>query len=255
MEKGGTFLAALVLKKRGSHVGMILSFLIFITFVVFLYVVLKPGISTGQDKKTIVQYIENKIVENTSANLTSTSIVINSTQNPGDKCVIFGGFLLMISGEIPTANIVIKNETGNLQNSSVYATDLEINRAGIDNLFFKIYYSPEFDLLNLGLGPPDCSPITNLNYSVGIIKVDDYAFEKKFYQLIDYYNQSYDDLKRGWNIPPGNEFTFSFVQNNGTKIGIDQNISSTEIYSDEVPIQYVDNNANIQGGFIDVKVW
>ncbi|MCK4647518.1 hypothetical protein KAT24_01145 [Candidatus Pacearchaeota archaeon] len=40
--------------KKGSHVGMMLSFVIFVTFLVFLYSILQPVIKIRQDKKLIL---------------------------------------------------------------------------------------------------------------------------------------------------------------------------------------------------------
>jgi len=42
-------------------VGMILSFIVFVTFIVFLYSIVKPAVSTGQDKKSIADYLVVKI--------------------------------------------------------------------------------------------------------------------------------------------------------------------------------------------------
>ena len=246
------------MKKKASHVGMIISFLIFITFIVFLYIILKPAVNTGQDKKTIVQYIEAKIIENTSSNLTSTSIAINSsaqTLDSNNKCILIHNFLIL--SQISPPFFIIKNETSDVQDSytdyGIGGGDIMINRKTSNNLFFKIYSSDQFDLL--GATSMTCYTVADINYSIGTIRIDDYAFEKKLYNLVNYYNARYDDLKRSWNIPSGNEFTFSFIQSNGTKISAEQNITSNEVYTDEIPVQYIDNEANIQGGFIDVKVW
>ena len=75
------------MNKLGSHVGMIISFVIFITFIVFLYSVVKPAITTGEDKKTILSALEMQILNNISANLTSASIQVNRVLNPNNPCV------------------------------------------------------------------------------------------------------------------------------------------------------------------------
>ncbi len=51
------------MEKKGSHVGMMLSFIIFITFFVFLYTVLQPIIKTEQNKKLILDSLEIELVE------------------------------------------------------------------------------------------------------------------------------------------------------------------------------------------------
>ncbi len=239
--------------KKGSHVGMILSFVIFITFLVFLYVVVNPSINIGTDKGKVIDYIESEITKNTSSNLTSTSIEISSGVVMTNDCVVIGSLFILL--EIP-ANIKIKNETGDLQ--EVY-TDIagggpRINRKSQDNLFFKMYYSPEFNLLGEN-NALTCQTITDTEYSIGLVKIAKYVFADKLIELISYYDDNYDSLKTAFEIPSNNEFGFEFVENDGTKTTADQETTSGEVYVEEIPIQYVDENANIQTGFINIRVW
>lgn len=243
------------LNKRGSHVGMILSFVIFITFIVFLYVVVSPVVNLGTDKGKVVDYIENEIMKNTSSNFTSTSIEINVGTTK--DCVTIQGLLFpRLTEEIPTARIKVKNETGNLQEVYVSGgvSDLDINRENQNNLFFKMYYSPEFNFIP-GTSGLTCQIITDTEYSIGLVKTSEYIFANKVIELINYYNYNYESLKTEFNIPSNNEFGFEFVENDGTKTTADQETRSGEIYAEEIPIQYIDENANIQTGFINIKVW
>ena len=60
--------------KKGSHVGMMLSFVIFVTFIVFLYSVLSPAIKIGQDKKLILDNLILELVEMLNSNYIGGSI-------------------------------------------------------------------------------------------------------------------------------------------------------------------------------------
>jgi len=233
---------------------VILSFVIFVTFIVFLYTVIRPSVTTGENKKTILQYIENKIEENSSAEFTSISIMIS--ENPiGYPCIRLDQFFLL-SGV--SMNTITKNETGNIQGSyynperGLY--DLEINRENENNLFFKIYYSPEFDNLTAtGLG---CEKVKyDTAYKITSVDNDAYIFEENIYELIDHYNSNYEKLKSEFSIPSGSEFEFTFTQNNGTKIGNESASKSVNVYAEETPVQYIDSKANILSGFINVRVW
>ena len=55
---------------RGSHVGVVISFVIFVTFLTFLYAILQPAIKLSGDEPGTLKYIEEKIIENTSRSLT-----------------------------------------------------------------------------------------------------------------------------------------------------------------------------------------
>jgi len=246
-----------MMNKRGSHVGMILSFVIFITFIVFLYVVVRPAVTTGEEKKTTLDYIENMIEENVSEEFTSISIKINSNKNPNQKCVKLEQFFVY---SMVSAYMIVKNETGNVQDAyydpATDFDDLRINRNNKNNIFLKIYYSPKFPkLLTTTINP--CNLVHYLTeYNITSITSDMYVFERSIYNLTEYYKSNYEQLKTQFNIPPGNEFGFSFTNSSGEKIEASINISkSISIYAGETPIQYIDDKANIRSGFINVKVW
>jgi hypothetical protein len=243
--------------RRGSHVGMILSFVIFITFIIFLYSVVKPAVSVGQDKKTIADYLVVKIIGNVSANFTSTSVEINSSRNPVAKCIRLTGFFVLVP-EVQFTT-VIQNESRNKMEAFYNSIgELVINRTSRNNLFFRIYSSPEFPLITGRETSTGCSSLAQEYYSIGVIKSGTFAFENNLDSLIDYYNDSgdnYENLKTALNVPPGTEFGFGITKSNGIKIDVGDIPPTAEVYAAEIPIQYIDNNVNVQSGFINIRVW
>lgn len=240
--------------RKGAHVGIILSFVIFITFVVFLYTVVRPGISTGANKATTLEYIKLKIIANVSANFTSTSVKINEEDNPNKDCVTLENFLL--PPQLNPVNIKIKNEGGGMEDAYYNADDfwnLRIDREDSESTFFKVYHSPKFPLLTDGTS--DCDLLTEEEYQRGLIKVDRYIFEDDLENLISYYNSSYEQLKEEFKISPADEFAFGFIKSDGTSISAGESPQTTNIYADEIPIEYIDENINIQSGFLNIKVW
>jgi hypothetical protein len=241
--------------KHGSHVGVIISFVIFITFIVFLYVVVNPAVQTGEDKKTTLDYVGSKITENVSANFTSASIKINSKKNPGTNCVQLKNFLAFLEISRPYP-LIVKNEIGDIENaysgSGTNFANLVINRKNKDNLFFEIDISPEFPGISVSTISP-CSSVSE--YNISLIKTQSYVFENNMYELIDEYNGDYEKLKTELNVPPGVEFGFGFTQSNGTKIDIGKAAGTVNVFVKEIPVQYIDEKANILSGFINVKVW
>lgn len=239
--------------KRSSHVGMIISFVVFVTFIVFLYSIVRPAINTGQDKKTIADYLVVKIIENVSANFTSTSVEIDSNKNPNKDCVQLQGFLVL--SEIPLQTIV-QNELRVSQNAFTNSLgDLGIERTDSNNLFFRVYSSPEFQSLEDEGSPDSCGSVQDDDYSIGIIKTEKFPFKNNLDYLIEHYDADYEKIKDNLKIPPGTEFGFGFVQSNGAKIEVGDIPSSIDVYAAEIPIQYIDSNVNIQSGFINIKVW
>jgi hypothetical protein len=240
--------------RSGSHVGVILSFVIFVTFIVFLYTVIRPAVTTGENKRTILTYIENKIEENSSAEFTSISIMIS--ENSNRYCIKLEDFFLY---SMVSAHLIAKNEIGNVEdayyNPVTDLDDLRIDRDNKNNLFFKIYYSPEFDNLSAA-DAGECELVRyGPAYEITSVDSDAYIFEKNIYELIDYYNSNYEKLKSEFNIPSGSEFEFTFTQSNGTKLGNESASKSINVYAEETPVQYIDSKANILSGFINVRVW
>jgi hypothetical protein len=75
------------------------------------------------------------------------------------------------------------------------------------------------------------------------------------YSLAGQYKLNYNELKTGLKISPGNEFGFEFTLSNGTKITAMNDLPTQNIYAEDLPVQYIDGNANILSGFINIKVW
>ena len=68
------------------------------------------------------------------------------------------------------------------------------------------------------------------------------------------YKNNYEALKSKLKIPIESDFNFGFTYSNKTSIITEKNIS-TNIYAVEIPVQYVDKNASISLGFINIKIW
>ena len=51
-------------KKGGTHVGFILSFVIFVTFLIFLYSMLIEPTKTNQDKQYLLENLRINLIEN-----------------------------------------------------------------------------------------------------------------------------------------------------------------------------------------------
>ena len=110
------------------------------------------------------------------------------------------------------------------------------------------------------------------DYSIGSINSGRYIFLHDLFKLKNYYENNYEQLKEDFKIPPGNEFGFpetwretegeenmrdgfEFVQNNKSIISADKKTKAENVFADEFPVQYIDENADILSGFINMKVW
>jgi hypothetical protein len=258
MEKGAEIF--LIKNKKGSHVGMILSFVIFITFVVFVFVVLKPIINVGEGRQTTLDDTEFKIMENISSNLTSASVSFGGIVNPAQSCVTLQNIIAVLN-LAPPYLVIVKNESSDTQPAYLYdptIANIEINRGNKDNIFFRIYQSTKFKGLatNKSLS---CFMVKNTEissqYQIGSVFTGAYAFENAVRDLVKQYEDNYTAVKQNLKIAPASEFSFYVILSNGSIIQTNQSIKAKNIYAQETPIQYIDSDANIKSGYIITKIW
>jgi len=232
-------------RRGGTHVGFILSFVIFVTFLIFLYSMLIEPTKTNQDKQYLLENLRINLIENISSELMVSSInVVNASQG----CIKLNN---LTSDLGINSKIIVKNESEITQTSYVLTNDLEIVRNNTNDAFFKVYASDRFE----GLNNTGQQPCNQKIYEKGLVRVYKYAFEPNIISLINEYNSNYNVLKTKLKVPNGNDFGFSFRYDNGTMIQPKEKIPPVSVYTTEVPIQYFNKNADILLGKLNVKIW
>ena len=232
--------------KKGSHVGIVLSLVIFVGFLLFLYIITGPGLGTQKDKQALMDSLKLKLRDEFSANLTTVTISNNSDPLLYD-CLQIDNTALDTNGMSSS----IKDSGGSQVDFKNTGNYLNIN--WINNQpFFKIYYSEEeFKDYSSSF---TCSS-TETNYIVSSLKTNKKIFETKIINFTDIYENYYEDIKDILKIPAGSEFGFKFTYSNGTVIETANKDISLNIYAEKIPIQYVDREANINSGSLTIKVW
>lgn len=240
------------MNKRGSHVGMILSFALFITFIVFLYSITRPAFNTGTDKKAVLANLQGILVNNISSNMTTITVSIPEQEGNLDYVELKDFFLMQ---EISPRVIVKNTDSEILPSYWENFTSLFVERGDSDNII-KVYYSEKFSILT----EPEDGGSTKLEkdegYSIGAINKFHNIFEVNIVNLKEYYEGSYEQLKSDFNIPPGTEFYFIFEKDNGGTISPEDNkLKPNNVYTTRNPVQYIDDEAKFQTGFINIQVW
>ncbi len=227
------------LGKKGSHVGMVLSFVVFVTFVIFVYSILGPSVFSGQGSSEELKELEKNLAEEISGNFSSLSVVIENS-GLGD-CVIFTG---LVDGNF----VVVKNSNGGILNSEFNEGVLKVESQGEN--FLKIYSSEEEFAFSGVSG--SCLEIGEGDYSIGSSREQKMIFETRMRGVVGEYGADYETLKEKLGMT--RDFSFSFVLDDSEEIG---EISSAgkEVYADRIPISYVDSQAEIKSGFINIRVW
>jgi hypothetical protein len=247
------------MNKKGSHIDVIISFIIFISFIVFSYVILQPTLTTQEGKTSLASSLDKSLVDNLSGgNLTVISFGVK--QNIQRNCIQLTGFLN--NANISRNTIVLRNSTGAIfpvyNSSSDLYVDISSNQQL--NYFFDVYYSPNFNLIPSGT-LSNCNVLSqgssSNSYAIGqIFSSSQYIFDFNILKLINSYNSNYIALKNWFNISGADNFGFNFTYQNQTIIGTNSRVppfSST--YAEGFPILYVTGNNSLQSGLLTIRVW
>ncbi|SRR3972149_3598933 len=234
--------------KKGSHVGFVISFVLFVTFIIFVYVILSSRVDFGQEKANSLSYVKAEIINRVSENLTSVSIAIGQ-QNP-QSCVQLTDFFSKTGlGD----RFVVADDSGNVLPSGKGGNDLFIERN--NNLFFRVYGSEEFNSSGGALN--NCQPLNenSQGYILGLSRDSREIFESKVLELFENYTENYEALKIDMKISSVDEFGFRFTYSNGTEIKIPEKNVTINVYADRTAVQYIKADATRESGFIDTIVW
>ena len=223
--------------KRGSHVGVIASFSIFILFLVGFYLATEPALKLNKDKEALLQYLEGKINEEFSGNL--TTVLISNLS--GGSC----GNLSTERVEVPLGSYALVKDNTN----TVIASEFRSNSLFIDNNFageyLKVYYSNvPFTITQTTDSGCDVPAIESIRNSQEI-------FQAKIEQGIG----NFSFFKSKLNFPDESQFSISFQYNNGTIISAGEMNVTQNVFEEEKNMQYTDNNANSLAGKLAIKVW
>lgn len=233
--------------KRGTHVGVVISFVMFVTFLLFLYTFLINPVMSKEGKEIVLESLKSKIVENISEEITSASIYINN--NHGNACQSLQNFFILTGlGD----QLIVKNLVGVTENAYTQNNNLVIDRASNNNLYFKVYYMDKFNSLTSQSG---CHQINEGQYSIGLVTKEKLVSLQKVSDLIDDYQKNYITLKSNLSMLSGDEFNFVFIYANKSTTSPKERNVTASVYSAEIPVQYFDSTANVSFGILRVKVW
>jgi hypothetical protein len=233
------------MNKKGTHVEVIISFVIFITFVMFLFAASRPAISKQEDKKNLLEDLEYKTLNMISEDVKIISV---SVPVPAGNCVTLD--TTMTSLDIGN-RIIVKDLSGEIiENVHINGDQITIGDLTPSDTFFKIYYSQSFNPVS------PAAACASANENIGFTKTKKYVFESEFRTTM---NGDYDTLKTTLEVPEAMDFTFGMVLFNGTAIEkyheeIQSNIS-TNIYAKDASIEYFNLNNELVHGYLRTKIW
>lgn len=228
--------------KKGSHVDVIISFMIFILFVIFLFIIIKPTNVTAEDKTQTADYLKLKIDERIKENIVVVNVANISVRGGEEDCINFDYSNLEISDMTPIA----KDYLGNYANTKGNGEIEWLTESG----FFRVYYSLNAFNSHTTESTLDCQ--------LGDIKSVRYineALESNITKLILDYNTNYSMLKEELKFSKKEDFAIQFEFNNGTIIGTAPQNTKVDRYAEKYQKYYFDREANKKSGYLIIYIW
>ncbi len=229
-----------------------MSFVIFVVFLVFIYTTLQPAIKTQTDKQIIVDGIKEKTLNSWQVNLTTITIKTETTLTPPEIADCFSVDLNNFGVNLENKEVLVKNEEGEVVNFELSGDNLEIEWNGNADVFYKIYLSEQN--FTRGGAMNDCKQFAGEDYKIGSVRTDLFPGLGRIVGSINQYKTDKDSLREYLGVPADSDFEFA-INSSEMNIPFEEKNIKTNIYSDELPIQYVNNHAEIVSAFVYVRVW
>ena len=205
--------------RKGSHVSFIISFILFISFLIFFIGVIKPFEKAESGKSSLLKHLENEIIKN-------------------------------VSGDVEVISAIEENNGNTDCSEAIDLINGKKNVYKMDNGLIKIYLSDEFQSQEFLCNPQD-------KYEIGLVRTQKYIFYSKILELNESYDLNYETLKSEFGIPETNDFEFSLLDINKNSIikTATKEIPSTEVLAELIPVIYFDEDLEIENGYIKVILW
>jgi hypothetical protein len=212
-----------------------------------------------------VDYLTAKLRENFTGQLLSVTINIDDYQISGTKlCTSIANILTGIENQGLNKDwLVVKNSSNSNLPYFIEGNGLSIKTGTKFDGFFKVYSSKDID--SSKCTPKTCVGndcyISNGVYTITSVGQMNETFLKKARRFRDDYNlnsQSYETIKTQLKVPKNIEFNFELKTTEGESINTTSSKippTGTNVYVGEIPILYIDESANLESGFLTVKVW
>lgn len=231
-------------ERRGlSHIEFVISFVIFIAFIVFTFVFLNP-LQSNRTLKSTLDYSWIELGDSTKSYLETYSVAINPivTQNK---------IAIDINGIPSNFNASVEDSRGIIISSYMDSNGYVHFSRPQDN-FVRIKYSKEFPNVPATLG----TLLTPVDYTISSSNSEQLHFEKLLKDLNRSYFSDYNALKTDFNLPNRVDFGFGVRFGDGVEIRAIKEIpKDVEILSKRDRVYVVRESGVKEYADVSVVVW
>ncbi len=221
-------------RKKGtaSHIEMIFSFVLFVLFVFFLVLYVKPY-KTDRLTDTIVDSLKDKFVEVNEIELNEIFIGVDYDSD----CVSLD------LGQDFNGNSVVKD----IDKQEVFGSSLsgQILKINSNEDYFYVYISEEFSSEVVG-----CSPVSlpEENYTIGGIREIEVLSSDNVNGMI---SMDYEDIRQELRVPESVDF---LISSNDFEIGVPVP-EGIDVIAKDYELKFLYSNGNIERKEVVFRVW
>jgi len=218
--------------KKGSHIEFVLSFLIFVSAIVFIYVIVGSLIPKEFSEKNVLDSLSENILDE----LNSETLVLRV--NSVGSCV------QIVKPEFSEEGFVLATDDSGLVDS--FVDENYIYSAGTG--FIKIYYSDAIEESD-SFAVDECDLVL-----LDSVRNEKNFFEKSIIDLMNNFSEDSDGLKTRLDVPSGINFDLYFEYEEGVSLGFERDVNAG-IYSRDLHLFYVSVEGIEKEGLLRVRVW
>lgn len=237
-------------EKKGSHVGMVLSFVIFIVFLLYIFSLINPEFGTRDNKKTLLETLEKNLLEETNLEVDVITLGIDSETDYKD----YDCFKLPEIDGTENKKVIVKDKDNEIIPAKKESSgEISVKWKEINRNYNKLYFSEEFNSQEPSCDNP--SLLGKGDYSINLRKKQNYTSKESSKNFSELTNT---EIEEKIEIPAGVTFRFAFEYANGEEKG---NINESKIpedkniYTNEFPVQYINKSAKTESGKLKTIVW
>jgi len=234
------------MEKRGvSHVEFILSFLLFIGFLLSILLFFDP-FDNNDILDVSLNEVSDSIIKQVSKEIISYSVVVD--QAVTEQIIKFT--ILNINSNY---NVSVEDYNGNVLPSLFEDTEVVVDRG--ENSFLKVKFSDAFEPYVSAPVPP--SESTTPTPTIASSNIKNIATESGFNDLKTQYVTDYSTLKTELGLPPGINFAFEvkFDDINTPIIASNSIPSGVDVFVDRDRIEIIRGDGKSEFADLSVKVW
>lgn len=243
------------IKKAQEHIEMIISFIIFLGFVITILVFFNP-VKQRTANSGLLDLTTSVVVQNLTEQYQSASLIL---EKPGvKKCFRIPN---NIGAGYNGQYLLVKNITGGVLKSKVTQIYIFIKPLGdTPQDYFIIYFNssfnaneiPKLELLN---SPCADKELDEGKYNWGILDNNSIVFYENILIFNKSYAENYNNLKSGLKL--NNDFAFSLLYANQTKI-FGQSVLTKDrrnLYTKSFPLFMADKNMTQTAVILNIQAW